>query len=413
MTTPPVPSRRDGVNYLYMAAAFVVVAAGMRAAESILNPLLLAIFLSVMCAPPYFAMLKRGVSQWLALLIVTVVLSAAAYCLLVVVLDSISGFTSQQDHYAERIEERQREIRDQIRSWWPVEVEEKHPPDSVKESADAGESGTATASADRVEDASAETDETAGTESAESALLVTTQPAAADGPESGSSWRDLVYSQFDPQTVIALAGRLAGSIGLLLSNGLLIGLTVIFILLEVGSFPGKLSNAFSRRDDTTQQAEKIVSSVQQYMVIKTRMSLLTALLIAVWLKIFGVPYVALWALLAFLLNFIPNIGSIIAAVPAVLIAWLELSTLPAIGCAIGYIVVNVAIGNLLEPRVMGRGLGLSPLVIFCSMIFWGWVLGPVGMLLSVPLTMTAHIVLKGFDDTRWIAILMGTAGSAD
>jgi len=119
--------------------------------------------------------------------------------------------------------------------------------------------------------------------------------------------------------------------------------------------------------------------------------------------------VAFWALLAFLLNFIPNIGSIIAAIPALLIAWLELTTLSAIGCAIGYIAVNVGIGNILEPRLMGRSLGLSPLVVFCSMIFWGWVLGPVGMLLSVPLTMTVHIVLNGFDDTRWIATIMGGA----
>jgi AI-2 transport protein TqsA len=143
------------------------------------------------------------------------------------------------------------------------------------------------------------------------------------------------------------------------------------------------------------------------MAIKTAASVVTAVLIGLWLRIFEVPYLPLWMLLAFLLNFIPNIGSIIAAIPAVLIAWLELGTMPAVGCAVGYIVVNVVIGNFLEPRFMGRHLGLSPLVIFCSMMFWGWVLGPIGMLLSIPLTMTVHLVLNGFDDTRWIATLMG------
>ncbi len=148
------------------------------------------------------------------------------------------------------------------------------------------------------------------------------------------------------------------------------------------------------------------------MAIKTAMSVATALLISLWLRLFNVPYISLWVLLAFLLNFIPNVGSIAAAIPAVLIAWLDADLYVAGGVAIGYVIVNVAIGNFLEPRLMGQRLGLSPLVIFCSMVFWGWILGPVGMLLSVPLTMTVHIVLNGFDDTRWIATLMGSGAPA-
>ena len=73
----------------------------------------------------------------------------------------------------------------------------------------------------------------------------------------------------------------------------------------------------------------------------------------------------------------------------------------------GFIVVNVAIGSIIEPRFMGRGLGLSALVVFISLVFWGWVLGLVGMFLSVPLTMTAKIALESHEDTRWIAVLLG------
>ena len=188
---------------------------------------------------------------------------------------------------------------------------------------------------------------------------------------------------------------------------------VVFILLEAGTFEQKLKQAFSRRQNTTEQATQMVRSVQRYMAIKTAMSIATALLISLWLKLFNVPYISLWVLLAFLMNFIPNIGSIAAAIPAVLIAWLGSDMSTACSVGMGYLIVNMAIGNILEPRLMGRGLGLSPLVIFCSMVFWGWVLGPVGMLLSVPLTMTVHIVLNGFDDTRWIATLMGAGTSAD
>jgi AI-2 transport protein TqsA len=118
----------------------------------------------------------------------------------------------------------------------------------------------------------------------------------------------------------------------------------------------------------------------------------------------------LWGLLAFALNYVPNIGSIIAAVPAVLLSIVQLGVLKALVVAAGYAGINMVMGSFLEPRFMGRGLGLSTLVVFLSLLFWGWVLGPVGMLLSVPLTMTAKIALESRDDTRWIAVLLGPKG---
>ena len=111
-------------------------------------------------------------------------------------------------------------------------------------------------------------------------------------------------------------------------------------------------------------------------------------------------------LTAFLLNFVPTIGSIIAAVPAVLLAVVQLGNGHAMLVALGYITVNVTIGNFLEPRFMGRGLGMSTLIVFLSLLFWGWVLGPIGMLLSVPLTMIVKIALESNDDTRWIAVML-------
>jgi AI-2 transport protein TqsA len=109
-----------------------------------------------------------------------------------------------------------------------------------------------------------------------------------------------------------------------------------------------------------------------------------------------------------MLNFIPNLGSIIAAVPAVLLALIQLGVGDALYTGLGYVVVNMLIGNVLEPRMMGKGLDLSTLVVFLSLVFWGWVLGPVGMLLSVPLTMTLKIALESFDDTRWVAVFLGS-----
>jgi len=116
----------------------------------------------------------------------------------------------------------------------------------------------------------------------------------------------------------------------------------------------------------------------------------------------------LWGLLAFLLNYVPNIGSIIAAVPAVLLGLVELGVGHALWAGGGYLLANMVIGNIIEPRFMGRGLGLSTLVVFVSLVFWGWVLGPVGMFLSVPLTMAVKVALESSETTRWVAVMLGS-----
>ena len=145
------------------------------------------------------------------------------------------------------------------------------------------------------------------------------------------------------------------------------------------------------------------------MTIKTTVSVMTGVVVTVFLFAVGVDFPILWGLVAFLLNYVPNIGSIIAAVPAVLLALIQLGTGYALVTAGGYVAINVIMGNGVEPRFMGRGLGLSPLVVFLSLVFWGWMLGPVGMLLSVPLTMTAKIAMEAHPDTSWLAQLLGPA----
>jgi predicted PurR-regulated permease PerM len=129
------------------------------------------------------------------------------------------------------------------------------------------------------------------------------------------------------------------------------------------------------------------------------------------LAIIGVDYPILWGLLAFLLNFIPTFGSILAAVPPVLLAVVQLGVGEAFFIAIFYVLVNVIVGSVLEPRFMGKGLDLSSLVVFLSLVFWGWILGPVGMLLSVPLTIMVKIALENSEDTRWIGVMLGAGES--
>ncbi len=137
----------------------------------------------------------------------------------------------------------------------------------------------------------------------------------------------------------------------------------------------------------------------------------TGLLVYFFLLIVGVDYPLLWAVLAFVLNYIPTIGSIIALIPPFLLAMVQLGFIDSIIVLAGYLTINTIMGNILEPKFMGKGLGLSTLVVFLSLVFWGWVLGPIGMLLSVPLTITIKIALDSSEETRWLAVMLGPESS--
>lgn len=219
-------------------------------------------------------------------------------------------------------------------------------------------------------------------------------------------------SLLDASRVMRLAADIFNSFGSVLTNAFLIFLTVVFILFETASATLKIRAVAPDPDDTLARLQNVADSVKHYLAMKTLTSVATGLVIGIGLAIVGIENPVLWGLLAFMLNYVPNIGSIIAAVPAVLFALVQLGIGGALAAAAIFLVVNVVIGSVIEPRIMGRGLGLSTLVVFVSLVFWGWVLGPVGMFLSVPLTMAAKIALDANDDTRWIAVLLGPAPEA-
>jgi len=222
----------------------------------------------------------------------------------------------------------------------------------------------------------------------------------------------ILMDQFDPGKLMHIASNMQNNLFGMLTNTFMVMLTLVFILLEASGFIDKLKAVTGAPDGDMERYERIISGVNRYMALKTVTSMITAVLVAVGLKIIGVDFALMWGVLAFLLNFVPTIGSIIAAVPPVLLAVVQLGTAPALATAGLYLAINMVIGNILEPKIMGSGVGLSPLVIFVSMAFWGWVLGPVGMLLSVPLTMTLKIGLGCNEKTRSIALLLGPNGEA-
>jgi AI-2 transport protein TqsA len=331
-----------GTQFLITVAAFVIVVAGMRAAEKILVPFLLSGFLAIICAPPLFWLRRKHVPTALALLIVTGGIMGIGLLMGTLVGASVKDFSATLPTYQERLQEQTKALL----SWF----------------------------------------ERIGLEISDEVLL----------------------EYFDPGAIMRIVGKTLTRLGGVLTNAFFILLTVIFMLLEASSFPDKLRVILGPSNPTLANFEKITNDVKGYMARKTLVSLATGICIAIWLAILGVNYPLLWGLLAFFLNFVPNIGSIIAAIPAVLLAFIQLGVSSALLAALGFLMVNGVIGNVIEPRFMGRGLGLSTLVVFLSLVFWGWVLGPVGMLLSVPLTLTVKIALESNEDTRWIAILLGS-----
>lgn len=203
-----------------------------------------------------------------------------------------------------------------------------------------------------------------------------------------------------------LATRMLKGAAAVLSNTVLIFIAVVFILFEAAGLRRKLEIAFGSSAGGIKRFVAIQKEIQLYLGIKTLVSAATGALIAIAMALLGVDFPLLWGLLAFLMNYIPNIGSILAAIPPVLLCVVQHGPERALGVALVFLAVNLVLGTFIEPQLMGRQLGLSVLVIFMSLIFWGWVWGPVGMLLSVPLTMIVKIMLENTRDLQWIAVLL-------
>lgn len=222
-----------------------------------------------------------------------------------------------------------------------------------------------------------------------------------------ASTDEVLLSYINPGAVMNLTAALFTALSSVLSNILLILFTVMFILLEASTFPGKIRSVLESPKAVFPQFTQFLRDIKRYVVIKTSMNLIAGTLIALWLSVLGVDYPVLWGFLAFLLNFIPSVGSIVAAVPAVLLSLIQYGGGSAALTAAGYVVIGTTLGNFVEPRIMGRRLGLSTLVVFGSLIFWGNLLGVIGALLCVPLTMTLKLACEADEDTRWIAVLLG------
>lgn len=331
---------------LVVIASLIVIAAGLKSSQDLMVPFLLSIFIATITATPMFWLQRKGVPERLSLPVVMILMVLTIVLMGALIAQSTSAFSAKLPFYQERLVSLQGEALEVLRP--------------LLEPLNLTELSTVTAN-------------------------------------------------FSPSSALDLAGTTLARLGGVLSNSFLILLTVIFILAEAASFPQKLGLVLRDPDSSLPHFARFAENVNRYIAIKTTVSAATGVLVTLFLWILGVDFPILWGLLAFLLNYVPTIGSIIAAVPPLLLALVQLGPGSAIGVGAGFFAINLIMGNAIEPRFMGKGLGLSTLVVFLSLVVWGWVLGPVGMLLSVPLTMTAKIALEANPGTAWIAVLLGPA----
>lgn len=218
-------------------------------------------------------------------------------------------------------------------------------------------------------------------------------------------WSELLQKLSIPKILSSSVGSFIN----FLANLFLIFLFMIYILLGREHLLSRVAKAFpgERSEKFYMVFDNINRGIQKYLVAKALISLGTGLSAAIVLMIFGVDFAWVWGLLTFLLNFIPNIGSVIATIPPILVAIFQFGGLfPAVWVAILLISIQMTWGNIIEPAFMGKSLNMSPLVVIVSLIFWGFIWGPIGMILAVPISSSIQIVCANIEPLKSISILM-------
>lgn len=340
----PVYRQTPAMSWLLGMAAFVVIVAGLRAAQDLIVPMLASLFLTVICYPALEWMQRKKLPIWFSLLVIILVVSVSLLLVVAIVGASLQDLTHNIGLYQQQLDAK----KDQLLDW----------------------------------------------------IAKQGYPQIKQNVENQKG--------FSPDGGVQLFTSFLTSLAGLFSNVFWVLIITVFMLLEASTVPQKLAEISRDNPDQNRsaQVDQIRKAVWQYATLKTMISLMVGAGVVVLLSMLNVSYPLLWGLIAFFFNFIPNVGSVIAAIPGVAMALIEHDFRTAIYATIGYVVINLVFSNIVEPKVMGKGMGISALVVFLSLIFWGWVLGPVGMILSVPLTMIVKIVLETSEQGRWVAILL-------
>lgn len=332
---------------LFTFAAFVVAVAGLRAASSILVPILAAGFVALIISSVVAYLRKSPLPDWLAIP-VTVLIVAVGFTAIGLIV------TITANKFAENSGDLEAQLSQQV-----------------------------------------------------SALADTANGFLSKLGVDGDV--QSLMSSFQLQDLSGQARSLASSFSGLLSGLFLFTIFVIFMLLESRTLPKKVKDLAGEESlKEGGRMHEIVKSVQTYLIVKTAVASMTGTSAGLACWAIGVPYPAFWGFLAFLFDFIPAFGAFFAAIPAAILALVVLGPLQMVLTLVAFFVVNAAVGNFIEPRLHGRNQSMSPLFILLSLIFWGWIFGPVGMLLGVPLSMILKISLEGSGEFKAFTVLVSS-----
>lgn len=350
---PPVDVAQRGFRLLLAAACLVVVIAGMREAASVFVPVILAFFFAVLSYPVMHWLTARGIPRFVSMLITLLMVIGVVVLIVMGGTTLLAEFQKDMPAYLVRLK---------------ASLE-----DTAKWLEERGVQG------------------------------------ATDSISQFFDWSAIISyaaKQDVMQNIASFMGSTVGTVASFFSTFVLVLVLLVFILMEAR---GTMTRFMAVQLAGGPDFEKLIQSasdIQKYLGIKTALSALTGLLAYGWCLMMDLPYAPLWGIVAFVFNYVPVVGSIVAAVPPALVALGAGGLGEAVGVVIGYLAINLSIGNFLEPTLMGRRFGVSSLVIVLSVIFWGWLWGIVGMFLAVPLTMLMKMMLDNSEEFRWISVAM-------
>lgn len=376
-----------GLRVLLALACVVIVVAGLRASATLFIPVILGLFFALLSLPILNWLDARALPRPVAV-VATVLFDLLVLFVIAFLLSGIIGdLQSKSADYAERLRKQAgafSETMDQqlerLQGFW-------------------SRAGAALPAVESDAEADRETDTDDGAPLTEMPMLDTDFP----------TFRELFERYWDSSRIVALVGQfdVVARFTSFASQSIFALIVMIFLLSESNRFAVKVKDVRAARGPDLSRFARTAQDIQKYLAIKTVASCVTGLLGGLACYFFRVDFPLLWGIVAFLFNFVPAIGSIVAAIPPVILALILHGFWPATGVLACYLIINFVIGNFLEPIFMGERFGLSTVIVVLSVLFWGYVWGPVGMLLAVPLTMIVKVMLDNSPDFRWISALIG------
>lgn len=390
----------SGLQVLLSTACVVIIVAGLKAAAGLFIPIMLGLFLALLSMPILNFLDRRGLPRPLAVLM-TVLVDVLIFGGIIFLASGVIGnFTEKSVEYTEKFRNQAAEFSrtmDQkiarLEQFW-------------SESGENGEGGSKVEEPNTIDDAPKPPEIAPGPVGEEGGLLDGADPPQLVPSITFSKLFDLYW---DSNRIVQFIGQidLVNRTTSLASSAFFAFIVMIFVLAESGRYAEKVRDVLRVRGPDLRRFQSITNDIQKYLGIKTAVSALTGILAMLACFAFRVDFPVLWGMVAFLFNFVPAIGSIVAGIPPVLLALILHGFWPATGVLTCYLIINVGIGNFLEPMLLGDRFGISTVIVILSVLVWGFIWGPVGMLLAVPLTMMVKVMLDNSSDLRWISALMG------